>query len=111
MQYWIAIHHPLDFDPPVADDATMRDIDALNDEMVAAGVRLFAGGLRPPAAARSIRVGDDGQARVSDGPYLRTQEYVGGFWILDVADLDAALAWGRKAALACRTPVEVRPFF
>ena len=111
MHYWIAIHHPHDFDPPVADDATMRDIDQLNDEMIAASVRVFAGGLQPPAAARAIRTQADGGTVVTDGPYLQTREYVGGFWILDVADLDAALAWGRKAAMACRTPVEVRPFF
>jgi hypothetical protein len=47
--------------------------------------------------------------RITDGPYLETKEHVGGFWVLKAADLDEALAWGRKAAVACRAPVEVRP--
>jgi len=47
---------------------------------------------------------------ISDGPYLETKEYVGGFWILEAADMDEALAWGRKAVVACRVPVEVRAF-
>ena len=46
----------------------------------------------------------------TDGPYLETKEHVGGLWVLEAADLDEALAWGRKAAVACRAPVEVRPF-
>jgi len=46
-----------------------------------------------------------------DGPYLETKEHIGGFWLLEVASLDEALEWGRKAVVACRAPVEVRPFF
>jgi hypothetical protein len=49
-------------------------------------------------------------ATEDDGPYLETKEHVGGFWILEAADMDEALAWGRKAVIACRTPVEVRAF-
>ena len=52
----------------------------------------------------------DGKVLITDGPYLETKEHVGGFWVLEAADLDEALAWGRKAAVACRAPVEVRPF-
>jgi hypothetical protein len=48
---------------------------------------------------------------ITDGPYLETKEHVGGFWILEVADMDEALAWARKAVVACRAPVEVRSFF
>jgi hypothetical protein len=109
MQYLVTIYHPDDFDPSVEDEATARDIDALNDEMVAAGARLFVGGLGPLATTRSIRAGDGGTF-VTDGPYLETKEHVGGLWILEAADLDEALTWGRKAAVACRTPVEVREF-
>ncbi len=47
----------------------------------------------------------------TDGPYTETKEHIGGFWVLKAADLNEALAWGRKAAVACRAPVEVRPFF
>lgn len=110
-RYLVAIHHPDDYDPFAVEDASMHaDIDALNDEMIAAGVRLFVGGLHAVTEARSIRVRPDGQVLVTDGPYLETKEHVGGFWVLEATDLDEALAWGRKAAVACRAPVEVRPF-
>ena len=110
-RYLVTIHHPEDYDPSVAEDEGMaRDIDALNDEMVAAGVRVLVGGLYPPSRATSLRAQPDGDVLITDGPYLETKEYVGGLWVLDVADLDEALAWGRKAAVACRVPVEVRPF-
>ncbi len=87
-----------------------RDIDALNDEMAAAGARLFAGGLEPASRAKSLRKQGDGNVSVTDGPYLEAKEHVGGFWILECADMEEALAWGRKAVVACRVPVEVRAF-
>ena len=111
MKYLVAIHHPDDYDVSVAeDDAMSRDIDALNGEMVAAGVRIFVGGLHPPRSAKSLRARPNGEVLVTDGPYLETKEHMGGFWVLEAADLEEALAWGRKAAVACRAPVEVRPF-
>jgi hypothetical protein len=111
MKYLVAIHHPDDYDPSVAEDETMsRDIDALNDEMKAAGVRIFVGGLQPTSSAKSLRRQPDGKVLITDGPYLETTEHVAGFWVLEATDLDEALAWGRKAAVACRAPVEVRPF-
>lgn len=110
-RYLVAIHHPDGYDPSVAEDAAMsRDIDALNDEMKAAGVRIFVGGLHPASSATALRPLPDGQVRITAGPYLATTEQVGGFWVLEAADLDEALAWGRKAAIACRSPVELRPF-
>ena len=110
-QYLVAIHHPDGYDGSLEGEEMMRDIDALNEEMQAAGARLFAGGLRPVGDARSLRKQPDGKGLVTDGPYLETKEHVGGFWILEAANLDEALAWGRKAVVACRAPVEVRPFF
>jgi len=110
-QYLVAIHHPDDYDPFVAEDEAMsRDIDALNDEMQAAGVRIFVGGLHPASSAKSLRAQPDGKVLITDGPYLETKEHVGGFWVLEAANLDEAVGWGRKAAVACRAPVEVRPF-
>jgi hypothetical protein len=110
-QYLVAIHHPDDYDPSVAEDEAMhRDIAALNDEMKTAGVIIFVGGLQPASSATSLRVKRDGKVLVTDGPYIETKEHVGGLWVLEAADLDEALAWGRKAAVACRAPVEVRPF-
>jgi hypothetical protein len=109
-KYLVAIHHPDNYDSSVETEAMSRDIDALNDEMVAAGVRIFVGGLSPASSAKSLRVRPDGKVLITDGPYLETKEHVGGFWVLEAADLDEALAWGRKAAIACRAPVEVRQF-
>jgi hypothetical protein len=109
-QHLVAIHHPDDFDPSLETEATVRDIDALNQEMAAAGVIVFVGGLTAPSDARSLRLQPGGKILVTDGPYLETKEHIGGFWVLEVASLDEALAWGRKAVVACRAPVEVRPF-
>lgn len=112
-RYLVSVHHPIDFDPAVAekDEATARDIDGLNEEMIAAGVRLFVGGLQPPKTAKALSRQRDGSVLVTDGPYLETKELIGGFWVLEAADMDEALGWGRKAAVACRLPIEVRPFF
>jgi hypothetical protein len=109
-QYLVAIHHPDDFEPASEDEATARDIDALNTEMQAAGVIIFVGGLDRPSKAKSVRRQPGGKLLVTDGPYIETKEHIGGFWVLEAADMDEALAWGRKAAVACRAPVEVRPF-
>jgi hypothetical protein len=109
-QYLVAIHHPDNYDPSREDEAMGRDIGVLNEEMIAAGVRTFAGGLLSASSAKSLRAQPDGKVLVTDGPYLETKEHIGGFWILEAADLDEALAWGRKAAVACRAPVEVRAF-
>ncbi len=111
MQYLVAIHHRDDYDPAVEeDDAMAADIDAVNDEMVAAGIRVFVGGLRSVREARSLVLRPDGEVLITDGPYLETKEHIGGFWVLELTSLEEALEWGRKAAKACRAPVEVRPF-
>jgi hypothetical protein len=109
-QYLVAIHHPDNFDPSTESEATVRDIDVLNEEMAAAGAVVFVGGLTPVREAKSLRARPDGKVLTTDGPYLETKEHIGGFWVLEVAGLDEALAWGRKAVVACRAPVEVRAF-
>ena len=109
-QFLVAIHHPDNYDPSTEGDAMMRDIDVLNEEMAAAGARLFAGGLGAASSAKSLRAQPNGKVLITDGPYLETKEHIGGFWILEAADMDEALAWGRKAVVACRAPVEVRAF-
>jgi hypothetical protein len=84
------------------------DVPALDVTMQEAGVYVFHGGL-PPESATVVRPsGDD--FLITDGPYPETKEHLGGFWIIDVADLDAALEWAKLAAAACRRPVEVAPF-
>ena len=110
-QFLVAIHLPDDFDPSVQDKAMERDIDALNEEMEAKGVRLFAGGLRPAKEAKSLRAQPDGKVLITDGPYLETKEYIGGLSIGEAADMDEALKWARMGAVVCRASGEVRPFF
>ena len=107
-QYLVAIQHPNNYDASLEGEAMIRDIGALNQEMDAAGARFFAGGLEPAAKAKSLRKQPGGEVVITDGPYLETKEHVGGFWILEAADMEEALAWGRKAVVACRVPVEVR---
>ncbi|MGC1635768.1 MAG: YciI family protein [Candidatus Acidiferrales bacterium] len=109
-QFLVAIHHPDTFQSCDESEATVRAIDALNEEMAAADVVVFLGGLNPIRQAKSLRAQPDGKVVTTDGPYLETKEHIGGFWVLEVANMDDALAWGRKAVIACRTPVEVREF-
>jgi hypothetical protein len=110
-QYLVAIHHPDNYDPSLEGEAMVRDIHVLNKEMDAAGARFFAGGLESAPKAKSLRKQPSGEVVITDGPYLETKEHIGGFWILEAADMDEALAWGRKAVIACRLPVEVRAIF
>jgi hypothetical protein len=110
-QFLVAIHHSDDYDPSMEDEAMVREISALNEEMDAAGARFFAGGLESAGKAKSLRKLPSGEVTVTDGPYTEAKEHIGGFWILEAADMDEALAWARKAVVACRVPVEVRRIF
>lgn len=109
-QFLVAIHHPDYYDPSLENGNMMGDIDLLNQEMQAAGARFFAGGLQSASLAKSLHKLPGGEVILIDGPYLETKEHIGGFWILDAANMDEALSWGRKAVIACRAPVEVREF-
>ena len=106
--YLVSGYLPDDFDPSTQDEAMAEEIHGLNREMIAAGVRKFAGGLGP---AHTLRPQPDGELLLTDGPYLETMEHAGGFWILECADMNEVLAWCRKGAKACRFPVEVREIF
>lgn len=108
-QYLVAIYRPDDYDPSVETETMMEEIHALNREMIAVGARKLACGLAPAGNARSLRKQRDGKVLVTDGPYTEAKEHIGGFWILECADLDEAVEWARKAAAACRASVEVRP--
>jgi hypothetical protein len=105
------------FDEPYDDDIDLSapetqhqiaPISELNAEMERAGARVFVAGLRPASSATVVRA-KDGDISMTDGPYAETKEQMGGLWILEAADLDAALAWAAKAAVACGQPIEVRP--
>jgi hypothetical protein len=107
-QYLVANYLPDNFDPSTVSKTMMEEIHALNREMIAAGVRKFACGISPAGSAKTLRAQPDGKVLVTDGPYLETKEHIGGFWILEAADLDEALAWAKKAAIACDVAGEVR---
>jgi len=107
-QYLICNYVPDDFDGSTVTEAMMEEIHALNREMIAAGARKFACGVSPAAKAKTLRKQPNGSVLVTDGPYTETKEHIGGFWILEAADLDEALAWAKKAAIACDVPGEVR---
>ena len=94
---------------PEESQQAFDQVDVLNAELQASGVWVFGGGLMPADIATVVRAeGDD--TVVTDGPFTESKEHIGGFWIIEVADLDAALAIAAKATRACGEPVEVRPF-
>jgi hypothetical protein len=105
------------FDEPYDDDVDlstpenqrqMAQTAELNAEMERAGAWVFVAGLRPASSATVVRaVGDD--ISMTDGPYAETKEQMGGLWIIEAPDLDAALGWAAKASAACGRPIEVRP--
>jgi hypothetical protein len=86
-----------------------QDVDRLNAELQENKVWVFAGGLEPATTATVVR-SSGGQVVTTDGPFAETKEQIGGFWIIEVPDLDVALEWAAKATVACAAPVEVRPF-
>jgi hypothetical protein len=95
--------------PPEVLGPIMRDVATLIAEMKAAGVWVFNGGLAPASAATVVRV-KNGEVLTVDGPFAEGKEHIGGLMIINAPDLDAALAWARKAARAITLPIEVRPF-
>ena len=107
-QYLVQGYLPDNFDPSTQDETTIEAIHALNREMIAAGVRKFAAGL---GSTHTLRPQPNGELLVTDGRYMEAKEHVGGFWILEAANLDEVLAWARKGAKVCRWPVEVREIF
>ncbi|GFE27269.1 YciI family protein [Streptomyces nigrescens] len=108
-QYLLSIYQP-DGPPPPPEflEPIMRDVEALNDELRAAGAWVFAGGLHPPGTATVVRQKDN-EMLTTDGPYIEGKEHIGGFTVIQAPDLDAALEWGRKLARATTLPIEVRP--
>ncbi|MFM9367764.1 YciI family protein [Streptomyces sp. Da 82-17] len=108
-QYLLGIYQP-DGEPPAPEilEPIMRKVAALNEELRAAGAWVFAGGLHAPDTATVVRVRDE-EVLTTDGPYVEGKEHLGGFTVIRAADLDEALAWGRRLAEATTLPIEVRP--
>ena len=110
-QYLLSVHM-VEGEPEPAPDVIQemyKAVDVFNQKLQDQGVWVFAGGLHPANTATVVRV-KDGQVLTSDGPFAESKEQLGGFWIVDVADLDAALKLAAEGSAACQGPVEVRPF-
>ena len=111
-QYLLSVWHDADYTVDFSGDDVQRmvaQVGAFNAELEAAGAWVFGGGLEPATTATVVRP-SGGDTTLTDGPYAEAKEVMGGFWVIEAADLDAALAWARKGSLACEGPVEVRPF-
>ena len=108
LSVWHSPKNPIP-DDPEAMQRMFEQTDAFNAEVQAAGSWVFAGGLRPSHATTVVRPGQ-GTTTMTDGPFAETKEQLGGFWVIQCDDLDQALSWAEKCALACGAPIEVRPF-
>ena len=109
-QYLMAVHHDYDSTPPEDEVQQMyADTDAFNKKLTDAGAWVFGGGLEAPSTATVVR-SEGGEVLTTDGPYAEAKEVLGGFWVIEAPDLDAALSWASEASTACRAPIEVRPF-
>ncbi len=108
-QYLLSVYQP-DGDPPPQPelDKIMANVRAIRDEAKAAGVWVFSAGLFPPSTATVVKA-QGGDILTTDGPYTEGKEHIGGFSIIQVPDLDAALEWARKFARVITLPIEVRP--
>ena len=110
-QFMISVWHDaayeVDFSTPEAQRRAVQ-VGAFNEELRSAGAWVFAAGLHPSTSATVVR-SSGADISMTDGPYAETKEQMGGFWMIEVSDLETALAWARKAASACEGPVEVRP--
>jgi len=107
-QFFVAGYLPDDFDMSTMAPSVGPAIHALNQEMLAAGVRKFACGL---GATKSLQKQSDGEMLITDGPYLEAKEHIGGFWILECADMDEAVEWSRKGIELTGGRGEVREIF
>ncbi|MER7248545.1 YciI family protein [Kribbella sp. NPDC000426] len=110
-QYLLSIYQP---DGPIPEpevlEPIMRELQALTEEMQAAGVWLFSAGLHAPESATVVKAHGD-EVLITDGPFTEGKEHLGGFTVVEVEDLDAALHWARRLAKVLRNlSVEVRPF-
>nr|WP_246393548.1 YciI family protein [Pseudonocardia pini] len=110
-KYLLSVYQP-EGTPPTPEelDAIMKNVAAFEADAKTAGVWVFSGGLDAQSTATVVRKEGD-EVLLTDGPFAEAKEYLGGLTIIDAADLDEALHWGRRATEATTLPIEVRPFF
>ncbi len=110
-QYMLSVIHEWGL-PNLSEEEIQQsfaDTDTFNNEIQASGHWVFAGGLEPVTSATVVD-NVKGDNVITDGPYVEAKEQLGGFWVIEAADLDEALALAARGSKACRNPVEVRPF-
>jgi hypothetical protein len=113
-QYLLSVHSVEgEIDTPMTDEEmqqSWKQIQVLNEELKSAGAWVFGGALHDPDTATVVRM-SDGEVLTTDGPFAESKEHLGGFYIIEAEDLDAALSWAAKTADCVKRPIEVRPFW
>lgn len=111
-QYLLSVHM-IEGEEPYETEEEMQqafaDVDRFNTKLQEQGAWVFAGGLQPADVATVVSA-RDGEVITTDGPFSEAKEHIGGFWVIEAPDLDAALAWAAEGSAACKGKVEVRPF-
>ena len=112
-QYLLSVHSVEgEVGDPMTDEEMQQswnEIQVLNEELKSAGAWVFGGALHGPDTATVVRI-SDGEVVTTDGPFVESKEHLGGFYVIEAEDLDAALVWASKTTAAVRKPIEVRPF-
>jgi hypothetical protein len=111
-EYLLSVHDAEGGRPEMSDAEMQRlfaQVDAFNEELRSSGSWVFAGGLEEASSATVVDA-SGGETLVTDGPYAEAKEQLGGFWVIEAPDLDAALEIAKRGSAACEGPVEVRPF-
>ncbi len=114
-QYLLSVPHDSDEEPtmetmdPAELEAAMAATGAIIEELTSSGAFVFAGGLMPPSSAKTVDNTGEALSTVN-GPFVEAPEYLGGFWIIEVADEETALDWAARASKALGGPIEVRAF-
>jgi hypothetical protein len=111
-QYLLALYR--DYAVPIPPERTRQvwaGVNELGDRLTDAGAFVFKGGMQGGAESATVVRQSGGDFLLTDGPYTETKEHLAGFWIINAADLDAALEWAKLAAVAEQRPIEVRPMF
>ena len=115
MQFFLTVPHDSAEEPTMASmdpgelEAVMAAVAEFNTDLEQSGAFRFAGGLHPPSSAKTVDASGD-EPKVVDGPFVEAPEYLGGFWVIDVADEEAALGWAARASKALGGRIEVRAF-
>jgi hypothetical protein len=110
-RYLMSVWYPADATQPTPDELARisRDVETVHQQLQAEGAWVFGGGLHDPTTATVVE-SRGGRPVTTDGPFVETKEVLGGFSVIDVADLDVALGWAERMSEATTCPIEVRPF-